>query len=79
MAREAQLLITVGRGMVRSVEIFKAKLREVIKGMDYLFVRGKCIYHMKVKRGVILHPRGAPERPGAKVFGLGCPIGANVM
>ena len=78
MAHEAQLLITVGSGEVRSVRMLKAKLRKVIKGMDYLFVRGKCIYHMKVKRGVTLHPRGAPERPGPKVFGLGSFIGANV-
>ena len=30
MARKAQLLVTVGRGGVRSVGIFKAKLRKVI-------------------------------------------------
>ena len=36
MAREAQLLVTVGRGGVRSVGIFKAKLHKVIKGTDYL-------------------------------------------
>ena len=30
VAREAQLLVTVGRGGVRSVGIFKAKLRKVI-------------------------------------------------
>ena len=30
MARKAQLLITIGRGGVRSVGIFKAKLRKVI-------------------------------------------------
>ena len=39
VAHEAQLLITVGRGGVRSVEIFKAKLRKVIKGTNYPFVR----------------------------------------
>ena len=39
MAREAQLLVTVGRGGVRSVGIFKAKLRKVIKGTNYPFVR----------------------------------------
>ena len=38
VAREAQLLVTIGRGGVRSVRIFKAKLRKVIKGMDYPFV-----------------------------------------
>ena len=30
VAREAKLLITVGRGGVRSVRMFKAKLRKVI-------------------------------------------------
>ena len=62
MAHEAQLLITVGRGMVRSVEIFKAKLREVIKGMDYPFIRVKMYlpYDSK-KREVVLHPHRAPE------------------
>ena len=30
VAREAQLLVTVGRGKVRSVGIFKAKLCELI-------------------------------------------------
>ena len=78
MAREAQLLITVGRGGVRSVRIFKAKLRNVIKGTDYPFVREKYIYQMIVKREVALHPRGAPERPGPKVFGSGRFIGANI-
>ena len=39
VAREAQLLVTVGRGGVQSVGIFRAKLRKVIKGMDYPFVR----------------------------------------
>ena len=78
MDHEAQLLVTVGRDRVRSVGIFKAKLRKVIKGTDYPFVRKKCIYHMIVKREVALHPHGAPERPGPKVFGLGCSIGASV-
>ena len=41
MAREAQLLVTVGSGRVRSVRMFKAKSRKVIKGMDYPFVRVK--------------------------------------
>ena len=39
VAREAQLLVTIGRGEVRSVRIFRAKLRKVIKGTDYPFVR----------------------------------------
>ena len=78
MACEAKSLVTVGRDRVRSVRIFKAKLRKVIKGMNYPFVRGKCIYHMIVKREVALHPRKAPERPGPKVFGLGHSIGANI-
>ena len=49
VAREAQLFVTVGRGGVRSVGIFKAKLCKVIKGMDYPFVRKKMYlsYHSK--------------------------------
>ena len=39
VACEAQPLVTVGRGGVRSVGIFKEKLRKVIKGMDYPFIR----------------------------------------
>ena len=39
VAHEAQLLVTVGRGGVQSVRIFKAKLRKVIKGTNYPFVR----------------------------------------
>ena len=38
VACEAQLLITVGSGGVRSVGMFKAKSRKVIKGTDYPFV-----------------------------------------
>ena len=61
MAHEAQLLITIGRGRVRSVGMFKAKLHKVIKGMDDPFVWvKKGIYHMIVKIEVVLHPRGAP-------------------
>jgi len=41
MAHEAQLLITIGSGGVRSVGMFKAKSRKVIKGMDYPFVQVK--------------------------------------
>ena len=41
MAYEAQLLITVGSGGVQSIEMFKAKLRKVIKGTDYPFVQVK--------------------------------------
>ena len=39
MAHKAQLLVTIGSGRVRSVGMLKAKLRKVIKGMDYPFVR----------------------------------------
>ena len=39
VAREAQLLVTVGRRGVRSVGIFRAKLRKVVKGTNYPFVR----------------------------------------
>ena len=72
VAREAQLLVTVGSGGVRSVGMLKAKSRKVIKGTDYPFVRVKSIYHMIVKRRGGITPRGAPEQPGAKVFGPGC-------
>ena len=41
VAHEAQLLITIGRSGVQSVGMFKAKLRKVIKGTDYPFVREK--------------------------------------
>ena len=78
MAREAQLLITVGSGGVRSVGMFKAKSHKVIKGTDYPFVWVKSIYHMIVKREAVSHARGAPERQGPKVFGPGCFVGANV-
>ena len=44
MAREAQLLITIGSGGVRSVGMFKAKLRKIIKGTDYPFVRVKNVF-----------------------------------
>ena len=37
VAREAQLLVTVGSGGVRLVRMLKAKLRKVIKGTDYTF------------------------------------------
>ena len=38
MAREAELLVTIGSGGVRSVGMFKVKSRKVIKGTDYPFV-----------------------------------------
>ena len=44
VACEAQLLVTVGRGGVRSVGIFKAKLRKVIKGTDYPFIWVKKVF-----------------------------------
>ena len=58
MARTAQLLVTIDRGGVRSVGIFKAKLRKVIKGTNYPFVWvEKGLYHMIVKkRGGIVCP-----------------------
>ena len=51
MAREAQLLVTIGRGGVRSVGIFKAKLHKVIKGTDYPFVREKMYLSYDSKKG----------------------------
>ena len=61
-----------GSGGVRSVEMFKAKSRKVIKGMDYPFIRVKNIYHMIVKKRGGIAPPWSPKRPGPKVFGLGC-------
>ena len=62
VARKAQLLITVGRGGMRSVGIFKAKLRKVIKGTDYPFIRvKKHLPYDSKKREVVSHPRGAPK------------------
>ena len=79
VAREAQLLVTVDRGGVRSVRIFKAKLCKVIKGTNYPFVRVKrYLPYDSKKKEVVPHPRGAPERPEPKVFGLGGFVGANV-
>ena len=67
VAREAQLLV---RGGVRSVRIFKAKLRKVIKGMDYPFVWvKKGIYHMIVKkRGGIAPPWSAQATQAKSVW-----------
>ena len=78
MAHEAQLLVTVGRGGVRSVRIFKAKLRKVIKGTGYPFVRVKMYLPYDSKKEVVSHPHGAPERPGPKLFGPESFVGANV-
>ena len=54
MVRKAQLLVTIGRDGVRSVGIFKAKLRKVIKGTDYTFVREKMYlsYDSKKRGGI---------------------------
>ena len=49
VAREAQLLVTIGSGGVRSVGMLKAKLHKVIKGTDYPFVWAKSFYH-KIER-----------------------------
>ena len=61
MAYEAQLLITIGRGGVRSVGMFKAKLRKVIKETDYPFVRVKKHLPYDSKKERWYHPHGAPE------------------
>ena len=44
VAHEAQLVVTIGSGGVRSVGMLKAKLRKVIKGTDYPFVRVKNVF-----------------------------------
>ena len=55
MAHEAQLLITIGSGGVRSVGMFKVKSRKVIKGTDYPFVWVKkhLPYDSKKRGGVV--------------------------
>ena len=61
VARKAQLLVTVGRGGVPSVRIFRAKLHKVIKGTDYPFVWvKKGIYHMIVKKRGCIAPPWSP-------------------
>ena len=64
VAHEAQLLITIGRGEVRSVEIFRAKSCKVTKGTDYPFVWAKSFYH-KIERWypTLVEP---PSDPGQK-------------
>ena len=78
MAHEAQPHITIGRGGVRSVGIFKAKLRKVIKGTDYPFIWVEIFYHMIVKKRGGIAPPWSPRATRPKVFGLGRFIGANV-
>ena len=79
MAYEAQLLVTIGSGGVRSVGMFKAKSHKVIKGTDYPFVRvERYLPYDSKKKEVVPHLRGALERPGPKVFGPGCSVGANI-
>ena len=72
MAREAQLLVTVGRGGVRSVRIFKAKLRKVIKGVDYpsVWVKRYLPYDSKKERWYCT-PMEPPSNPGRKCSGQG--------
>ena len=77
MAREAQLLVTVGRGRVWSVGMFKAKLRMVIKGTDYPFVRVKSIYYMIVNKSGIA-PSWSPRATRAESVRVGVLLGANV-
>ena len=50
----------------------------VIKGMECTFDQAKSFYHVIVKKEVVLYPHEAPERPGLKVFRLGCFTGASV-
>ena len=73
MAREAQLLITVGRGGVRSVRIFKAKLRKVIKGTDYPFIRVERYlpYDTKQKERWYHTSMEPPSDLGQKCLGRG--------
>ena len=67
-----------GSGGVRSVEMFKAKSRKVIKGTDYPFRSGKNIYHMIVKKRGGITPPWSPRATRPKVFRPRCFVGANV-
>ena len=72
VAHEAQLLVTVGRGRVRSVGIFKAKLRKVIEGMDYAFVRRKkCILSYDCKKRGGIAPPWSPRATRAESVRVG--------
>ena len=72
MAREAQLLRTVGSGGVRSVGMFKAMSHKVIKGMDYPFiVVKKHLPYDSKKEGWYRTPVGPPSDLGQKCSGRG--------
>ena len=69
MAREARLLITVGKGRVRSVGMFlKQSYVRQIKEQTILLVgkEGISPYDSKQNREVVVYPSGAPERPRPK-------------
>ena len=79
VAHEAQLLITVCRGRVRSVRIFKAKLHKVIKGTDYPFVWvKKGIYHMIVKKRGCIAPPWSPRATRGESVWARVLVGANI-
>ena len=72
VTREAQLLVTIGRGRVQSVGIFKAKLRKVIEGMDYPFVRRKkCILSYDCKKRGGIAPPWSPRATRAESVRVG--------
>ena len=73
VTREAQLLVTVDRDGVWSVGIFKAKLRKIIKGTDYLFVRvERCLpYDSKQKERWYRTSVEPPTDSGRKCSGQG--------
>ena len=66
MAHEAELLVTVGRGGVRSVRIFRAKLHKVIKGTECPFVRGKMYLSYDSKKRGDIAPPWSPRATRAK-------------
>ena len=59
----------------RNVE---AKLRKIIKGTDYPFVRVKSIYHMIVKKRGGIAPSWSPRATQAESVRAGVLVGANV-
>ena len=75
MAREARLLVTIGKAGCDQSECFKAKLRKENQKNKLSFCLGrKEFFHMKVKdknRGVIVPPSGAPQRPAPKSVQVG--------
>ena len=71
VARVAQLLVTIGRGGVQFVGIFKANLRKVIKGMDYPFIWGKMYLSYDNKKRGGIAPLWSPRATRAESVRVG--------